>query len=197
MTTTVVVWLTTDQYTWLETTAGDNAAAETAWLADQRERLAIPDGQPLPEALHLELADTRPHRWPRQVHLVNNAIRIRLALPDLAGPWPPWTDDERKRHRIRGRRTGTPHQGFDRKCSYDLDTHLVDAARLAADRVSEPAIRALKNERLLGPSRRRGLAAAARRRNCNPRSTHSAGSSDRASICSAATENASLYLLAG
>ncbi|MGW3201948.1 hypothetical protein ACWDBD_47030 [Streptomyces sp. NPDC001118] len=163
MTTTVVVWLTTAQYTWLEGVSADSAAAEAAWLTQQRERLAVPAGEPLPLAVHLELADTRPHRWPRQVHLVNNAIRTRLALPDMAGPWPPWTDDERKRHGVRGRRTGTPHQGFDRKCSYDLDTHLVDSARLAADRVSEPAIRALKDERLIGPSRRRGLAATARR----------------------------------
>lgn len=163
MTTTVVVWLTTDQDAWLETTAKDNTATEAAWLAEQRERLAIPDGEPLPLAVHLELADTRPRLWPRQVHLVNNAIRTRLSLPDLAGPWRPWTNDERNRHAVRGRRIGTPNQGFDIKCSYDLDSVAVDMARLAADRYSEPFIAALKAERLIGPSRRRGLAAAARR----------------------------------
>ncbi|MGW2724911.1 hypothetical protein [Streptomyces sp. NPDC001492] len=163
MTTTVVVWLTIDQYTWLDATATDNMNTETDWVADQRERLGIPAGEPLPLALHLEIADVRPRRWPRQVHLVNDAIRARLALPDLAGPWRPWTDEERKRHSVRGRRTGTPHQGFDLKASYDLDTIAVDTARLAADRYSEPFIATLKAERLIGRSARRGRAAAARR----------------------------------
>ena len=162
-TTTVVIWLTTAQYAWLEAVSVDNEGAEAAWLADQRERLGIPQDEPLPLALRLEVAATRPQRWPRQVHLVNDAIRTRLSLPDLAGPWKPWTPQERELHHLAGRRIGTPRQGFDMKASYDLDTTTVEAARLAADRVSEPAIAALKAERLIGPSARRSRAATARR----------------------------------
>jgi hypothetical protein len=161
--TTVVVKLTTAQYTWLEGIASANRHAEETWLVEERERLLIPDGEPLPLAVWLHLAEIRPQRWPRQVHLVNDAIRARLALADLAGPWEPWSAEERARHKVAGRRIGTPHQHFDMKCSYDLDTPAVDAARLAADRYSAPYIAALKAERLIGRSARRGRGAALRR----------------------------------
>lgn len=82
-------------------------------------------------------------------------MRARLSLPDLSGPWRPFTTEEAQAQRLTGRRTGSPNESFGAKLMLDIAADVVDAARLAAYRVSEPAVDALQRENLVGlrPSR--------------------------------------------
>ncbi|WP_073229336.1 hypothetical protein [Streptomyces sp. NBRC 110465] len=157
------VWLHTSQGDALREIARNNARAEAAWIADQRERLNLGPDDPTPEAVRREALALRPGTWPGASHLVEASMRVRLAAPDLAGPWQPLTPDERETQRLAGRRIGTPNQHFADKIAVDIAPDIIDAARLAAYRVSEPVIAQLRAENLIGPGASRSRAARARR----------------------------------
>ena len=150
-----LVWLHPSHAEGLAALAGENDFAEWRWLAEQRQRLGLPRGEPTPEEIRVSVLTLRPDLWPRMGQLTETAMRARLALPDLAGPWPPFTAEEAQAQRLSGRRTGSPNENFGAKLMLDIAADVVDAARLAAYRVSEPAVRSLQQENLIGlrPSR--------------------------------------------
>uniref|UniRef100_UPI003F490DF1 hypothetical protein n=1 Tax=unclassified Streptomyces TaxID=2593676 RepID=UPI003F490DF1 len=160
----VVVWLDEESANALGAMAEANVDAQNEWLAEQRAALGVQDGDPTPEDVRLEMMALRPDNWPGESLLLESAMRRRLALPDLAGPWVPLTERELAIQRLPGRRIGTPTQKFDRKLAFDLDPHLVLQALTAAYRVSEPVVTALIRENLVGPRPRRSREALARKR---------------------------------
>ncbi|WP_329235793.1 hypothetical protein [Streptomyces canus] len=150
-----LVWLHPSHAEGLARLAGENDFAEWKWLAEERQRLGLPKSEPTPEELRVSVLTLRPDVWPRMGHLTETAMRARLALPDLAGPWRPFTAEEAQAQRLSGRRPGTPNEHFGAKLMLDIAADVVDSARLAACRVSEPAVAALHRENLIGlrPSR--------------------------------------------
>ncbi|MER7952334.1 hypothetical protein ABTY59_33575 [Streptomyces sp. NPDC096079] len=157
------VWLRARQATALRDLSRRNAAAEAAWLHSQRELNKVHPDEPTPEPIRLEAFQLRPHTWPRESHLVETAMRKRLAASDLSGPWAPFTASEREAQRLAGRRSGTPNEGFDDKLALDLAPEVVDLARLASHRISEPIVNQLRAENLIGPGASRSRQARARR----------------------------------
>ncbi|WP_438297919.1 hypothetical protein [Streptomyces sp. HUAS TT7] len=157
------VWVHAEQAEALRTIASENARAEADWLASERERLRLHPAEPTPEPIRREAFRLRPQQWPGQSYLVETAMRARLAAPDLAGPWAPFTPEEREMQRLAGRRPGTPNAHFGDKLALDLTPELVDSAQLAAYRVSAPTVARLYAENLIGPGASRSRAARARR----------------------------------
>ncbi|MGW1767199.1 hypothetical protein ACWCQL_24410 [Streptomyces sp. NPDC002073] len=147
------VWVHEEQATALRSMSDANADRESAWLHEQRGALGLSENQPTPEHLRLEILRLRPLQWPRQSHLVEESMWLRLSQPDLAGPWLPFTPRERESQRLSGRRPGTPSEKFGDKLALDLDPELVELAQLASHRISEPIVRQLHAENLLGPGR--------------------------------------------
>lgn len=150
-----LVWLHPDHADGLAHLAGENDRAEWDWLAEERQRLGLRRGDPTPEEIRVAVLTRRPEWWPRMGLLTEAAMRARLSLPDLSGPWRPFTTEEAQAQRLTGRRTGSPNESFGAKLMLDIAADVVDAARLAAYRVSEPAVDALQRENLVGlrPSR--------------------------------------------
>ncbi|MFK0160693.1 hypothetical protein ACIQVK_52760 [Streptomyces sp. NPDC090493] len=150
-----LVWLHAEQAAELARISGENNLAEWQWLAEERRRLGLPLSEPTPEETRVAVLTLRPDLWPRMGLLTETAMRARLALPDLAGPWDPFTAEEAQAQRLSGRRPGSPNEHFGAKLMLDIAADVVDGARLAAYRVSEPAVRALQQENLVGlrPSR--------------------------------------------
>ncbi len=103
----------------------------------------------------MEAAEVRAVRWPSLDVLMERALRERLQLPDLAGPWVPLTRAERTRLSLSGRwpaclsgcERGTAERAF------TLDEDLVLRLRTAAWRVSEPVLKELEEKNLIGPAR--------------------------------------------
>ncbi|MHC3394714.1 hypothetical protein ACLQ2E_35435 [Streptomyces lavendulocolor] len=157
------VWVSEEDAGALRQLARENAALEAAWVASQRERLDVPPHEPTPEHVRLEALRLRPTEWPGESHLVEASMRVRLGAPDLAGPWPPFTAEEREAQRLSGRRPGTPNEGFTDKLALDISPDVIESARLASYRVSEPVVRQLRAENLIGPGASRSRAARARR----------------------------------
>lgn len=157
------VWLHPSQGAALRSIARANAHAEAEWIASERERLGIRPDEPTPEAVRLEAFALRPGTWPTASHLVEAAMRRRLSAPDLAGPWPPFTSDERESQRLSGRRPGTPNERFTDKIAVDIAPDVIASAQLAAYRVSQPVVAQLRAENLIGPGASRSRAARARR----------------------------------
>ncbi|MFP8906182.1 hypothetical protein [Streptomyces atacamensis] len=158
-----VVWLYHDHAEELRRIARKNARAERAWLAEQREALHLNPSDPTPEELRTEVLRLRPDNWPGESHMVEAAMRVRLSAPDLAGPWAPFSATEVEAQRLSGRRVGSPNRNFSEKMAFDLAADVVDAARLAAHRVSEPIIATMRAEKLIGPCPRRSRHALARK----------------------------------
>ncbi|MFM9625341.1 hypothetical protein ACKI14_46405 [Streptomyces turgidiscabies] len=150
-----LVWLDPSQAAGLARLAGENDKAEWRWLAEERRRIGLHPSEPTPEEIRVSVLTLRPDLWPRMGLLTETAMRARLALPDLAGPWPPFTAEEAQAQRLSGRRPGTPNEHFKAKLMLDIAADVVDGARLAAYRVSEPVVTALHRENLIGlrPSR--------------------------------------------
>ncbi|WP_326655708.1 hypothetical protein [Streptomyces sp. NBC_01750] len=157
------VWLHKWQGAALRQLARDNAATEAAWIASQRERLGVRPTDPTPEPVRLEALARRPETWPGESHLVEASMRVRLAAPDLAGPWVPFTPTELESQRLSGRRPGTPNQRFTDKIAVDIAPGVIASAQLAAYRVSEPVIAQLRTENLIGPGASRSRRARDRR----------------------------------
>ncbi|WP_331720792.1 hypothetical protein OG762_52170 (plasmid) [Streptomyces sp. NBC_01136] len=150
-----LVWLHPSHAEGLARLAGENDRAEWEWLAEERQRLGLRNGEPTPEEIRVSMLMRRPDWWPRMGQLTEAAMRARLALPDLAGPWRPFTAEEAQAQRLSGRRPGSPNERYGAKLMLDIAADVVDAARLAACRVSESAVMALQRENLIGlrPSR--------------------------------------------
>ncbi|WP_327389139.1 hypothetical protein [Streptomyces sp. NBC_01207] len=157
------VWVHEEDADALRELGAANAAREAAWLTSMREQLGVAEDDPTPEPLRLELLRLRPVQWPGQSHIVEASMRVRLSHPDLAGPWAPFTPEERERQRLSGRRPGTPSERFTDKLALDLDPELVDLAQLASHRISEPIVSRMHAENLLGPGRSRSRLARLRR----------------------------------
>ncbi|WP_159048092.1 hypothetical protein [Streptomyces sp. XY511] len=157
------VWVHEEDARALRERAEENAARESAWLTAQRERLGLSESQPTPEPIRLEALRLRPQKWPGQSQIVEASVRVRLSHPDLAGPWAPFTPEERERQRLAGRRPGSPRESFTDKLALDLDPDLVALAQLASYRISEPIVGQLRAENLLGPGRSHSRAARLRR----------------------------------
>lgn len=145
------VWLHKWQGDGLRHLARENAKAESAWIASQRERLGLHPTDPTPEVVRLEALSLRPGTWPGESHLAEASMRVRLSAPDLAGPWAPFTPSELESQRLPGRRTGSPNENFTDKIAIDIAPDVIASARLAAYRVSEPVIAQLRAENLIGP----------------------------------------------
>ncbi|MFF4709580.1 hypothetical protein [Streptomyces sp. NPDC001297] len=157
-----LVWIHPLHAQGLISLAEENDRAEGEWLAEQRRLHRLPHGEPTPEEIRITLLTLRPEVWPRMGHLTEAAMRARLAKPDLAGPWQPFSVEEAQAQRLSGRRTGSPNEYFGTKLMLDISADVVDAARLAAYRVSEPAVSSLRQENLIGPGRSRSKKARAR-----------------------------------
>lgn len=103
----------------------------------------------------MEAAEVRPVRWPALDVLMERALKERLQLPDLAGPWLPLTPGELTRLSLSGRwpaclsgcERGTAERAF------TLDEKVVLQLRTAAWRVSEPVLKELEEKNLIGPAR--------------------------------------------
>ncbi|MDX2845748.1 hypothetical protein PV377_43725 [Streptomyces ipomoeae] len=158
-----LVWLHPSHAEGLARLAEENDFAEWRWLAEERQRLRVPHSEPTPQEIRVSALDQRPVLWPRMGLLTETAMRARLALPDLAGPWPPFTAEEAQAQRLSGRRPGSPNEHFGAKLMLDIAADVVDSARLAAYRVSEPAVRLLQQENLIGPRPARSKQARARK----------------------------------
>lgn len=165
----IFVWMRSDHAQALRDIAEENARRERKWLAEQREALGLLPDEPTPENLRLEVLRLRPDTWPGESQLVDAAMRVRLSAPDLAGPWEPFTPEEREKQRLSGRRTGSPNENFGAKMALDLSTEVVDAALLAAYRVSQPVVAQMWAERLIGPRPKRSREALARKRELQAR----------------------------
>ncbi|MFD0409942.1 hypothetical protein [Kitasatospora sp. NPDC127116] len=157
------VWVHIDQAKKLREMARFHAGLERSWLLDRRAALGLADSEPTPEHVRIEMLTLRPDNWPGESLMVSAAMRRRMMEKPLAGAWPPFTEQERAAQRLAGRRTGTPDEGFGDKLALDLPTELVGAAQLAAYRLSEPIVIALRDENLVGPRRSRSKESAARR----------------------------------
>ena len=103
----------------------------------------------------MEAAAVRPVRWPALDVLMERALKQRLQLPDLAGPWLPLTPQELARLSLSGRwpacLSGCEHGTAER--AFTLDEDLVLQLRTAAWRVSEPVLKELEEKNLIGPQR--------------------------------------------
>lgn len=101
----------------------------------------------------MEAAQVRPVRWPALDVLMERALKERLQLPDLAGPWLPLTPGERTRLSLSGRwpacLSGCEHGTAER--AFTLDEKVVLQLRTAAWRVSEPVLKELEEKNLIGP----------------------------------------------
>ncbi|WP_274036723.1 hypothetical protein [Streptomyces sp. MMBL 11-1] len=101
----------------------------------------------------IEAAEVRPVRWPALDVLMERALKERLQLPDLAGPWLPLTAGERTRLSLSGRwpacLSGLEHGTAER--AFTLDEKVVLQLRTAAWRVSEPVLKELEEKNLIGP----------------------------------------------
>ncbi|NWF30862.1 hypothetical protein HW130_32235 [Streptomyces sp. PKU-EA00015] len=157
------VWLHKWQGDELRRIARENAAAEAAWVDAERARLGLALDAPTPQAVRLEALALRPGTWPGASHLVEASMRVRLAAPDLAGPWAPFRPSEQEAQRLAGRRPGTPNEQFTDKIAVDIAPDLIASAQLAAYRVSEPVVAQLHAENLIGSGASRSRAARARR----------------------------------
>ncbi|WP_031078066.1 hypothetical protein [Streptomyces sp. NRRL WC-3742] len=157
------VWVHRDQAAKLREMARLHADLEYSWLLDQRATLGLGDDEPTPEHIRIEMMALRPDNWPGESLMVAAAMRRRMAAEPLAGYWEPFTPQERAAQRLPGRRTGTPDERFGDKLALDLPVDLVDSAQLAAYRLSEPIVAALRAEHLVGPDRSRSKKATARR----------------------------------
>lgn len=101
----------------------------------------------------MEAAEARPVHWPALDVLMERALKERLQLEDLAGPWLPLTAGERTRLSLSGRwpaclsgcENGTAERAF------TLDDKVVLQLRTAAWRVSEPVLKELEEKNLIGP----------------------------------------------
>ncbi|MFC8668692.1 hypothetical protein [Streptomyces sp. NPDC057199] len=158
-----LVWLHPFQAEGLARLAGENDFAEWQWIAEERQRLRLPKSEPTPEEIRVSALTMRPEWWPRMGQLTETAMSARLALPDLAGPWLPFTPEEAQAQRLSGRRPGSPNEQFGAKMMLDIAADVVDAARLAAYRVSEPTVSALRQENLIGSRPARSKQAHARK----------------------------------
>ncbi|MER7049931.1 hypothetical protein [Streptomyces jumonjinensis] len=157
------VWVHRSDGDALRTMAEANRHEEMAWIAEQCERAGLHPSEPTPELIRLEALALRPGTWPTQSNLLEAAMRVRLAAPDLVGPWVPFTHEEREAQRLPGRRYGTAKQKFTDKLALDIDPVLVDHGHLAAYRISEPIVAELIAENLVGPGASRSRAARQRR----------------------------------
>lgn len=157
------VWLHRRHAEALRRIAAENSRLERAWLAEQRESLGLRSGDPTPEKLRALVLRLRPERWPGESHMVEAAMRVRLAAPDLAGPWSPFTPDELETQRLSGRRTGSPNEQFGDKMALDIAADVVEFAQLAAYRISQPIIEKMHTEKLIGPRPKRSREAVARK----------------------------------
>lgn len=103
--------------------------------------------------VRMEAAQVRSMRWPSLDVLMERALKERLQLPDLAGPWLPLTAGERTRLSLSGRwpacLSGCEHGTAER--AFTLDETVVLQLRTAAWRVSEPVLKELEEKNLLGP----------------------------------------------
>ncbi|MER6365831.1 hypothetical protein [Kitasatospora sp. NPDC001527] len=93
----------------------------------------------------------RAERWPSMGAVVAEAVALRLAEADLAGPWAPLTDAEAARLSLSGAWPGP--QGMDGHLvqrHYLLPTPLVQCLRRASWRVSQDALAELERRKLVG-----------------------------------------------
>ncbi|MFF0142660.1 hypothetical protein ACFYRN_40285 [Streptomyces sp. NPDC005227] len=101
----------------------------------------------------MEAAEVRSVHWPALDVLMERALKERLELPDLAGPWLPLTAGERTRLSLSGRwpacLSGLEHGTAER--AFTLDETVVLRLRTAAWRVSEPVLKELEEKNLIGP----------------------------------------------
>lgn len=159
----VPVWLYLEQAHFLRARAGENLRREREWLAVQRESMGLKINEPSPPGLRVALLELRPVEWPGESHMVESAMRERLQQSPLAGPWASLTEEERSVAGLSGRKIGSAQQDFDTLLSFDLDSGLVESARLAAHRISEPVVAALIRENLVGRGASRSKDSVARK----------------------------------
>jgi hypothetical protein len=125
--------------------------------ADLAEPVDTPQGERavarLRRQARMEAAEVRPVRWPALDVLMERALKERLQLEDLAGPWMPLTAGERTRLSLSGRwpacLSGCEHGTAER--AFTLDDKVVLQLRTAAWRVSEPVLKELEEKNLIGP----------------------------------------------
>ncbi|MFJ8855174.1 hypothetical protein [Streptomyces sp. NPDC102437] len=99
----------------------------------------------------IEAAEVRPVRWPALDVLMERALKERLQLPDLAGPWLPLTAGERTRLSLSGRWPACLSGLSTAERAFTLDENVVLQLRTAAWRVSEPVLKELEEKNLIGP----------------------------------------------
>ncbi|MEU7230026.1 hypothetical protein [Streptomyces chrestomyceticus] len=97
----------------------------------------------------MEAAARRPEWWPSATALVADAVRRRLAEPDLAGPWAPLVREEFAQLALAGAWPGPQFGGLvERK--YNFPSAVALALRTAAWRVSERPLAELRERGLVG-----------------------------------------------
>jgi len=102
------------------------------------------------KAARAEAARVRPERWPTQDVLVTAAVCRYLQTPDLAGPWEPLTAVELGQMRLAGRWPGPQIGGLVTERQFGFPAEVVLQVRTASYRISEPWLKQLKEEGLVG-----------------------------------------------
>ncbi|MFI8992164.1 hypothetical protein ACIG63_45765 [Streptomyces antimycoticus] len=96
------------------------------------------------------VARMRPDEWPSLETVVAQAVELRLAEADLAGPWRPLTVAEEEELALSGRWPG-PSMGVSMsQRNYKFPSDLVKRLKTAAWRVSEQPLRELRERGLVG-----------------------------------------------
>jgi len=121
---------------------------EAEWVWAETRRLVAAEGLGHQKALRRASAaavQLRPERWPVQDALLEQAIRARLAQPDVVDLQGPLEDPEAdKALRLPGRRPGSPTRSFPAQIAVTLPVDLVVSGRRAAWRLSGGAEEALR-----------------------------------------------------
>lgn len=140
----ITVWVTGQIKSSLDAHRDKCARAETAFVQGQIDRGVKK------RVARAEAALVRAERWPTQDVLVTRAVRTYLERPHLAGPWEPLSPAEAGRMRLAGRWPGPKMGDLVTERQFGLPVEVVLQVRTASWRISEPFLKQLEEEGLLG-----------------------------------------------
>ncbi|MFC9233620.1 hypothetical protein ACFTZI_32475 [Streptomyces decoyicus] len=134
---------------WIFATQGGRLAKLARQQREEKKatvKALIAEGKKSREARIIVAAMT----WPALEELVADAVRLRLAEPDLAGPWRPLSRTEAAELSLSGRWPGASKGISLVERNYSLPSDLVESLRTASWRVSVKTLRELHRKGLVG-----------------------------------------------
>jgi len=145
-TTPVTVWVTLTSARLLAKMSETHRAERAEYVRD-----LVAGGVKSREA-RIRAALLQPERWPRIQEVVAEALRLRLAEPDLFGPWRPLIAAEAARLALAGSWPGPRFAGPRLvQRNYPMPAPLATQLRTASWRVSEDPLTRLEEQGLVGP----------------------------------------------